>query len=304
MNKVWFLLGMILVSGLLAFAYWSASETNRTPPSPKTVARSDAVAPSYPHDPVKLQEWLRETHYELIYNDSTRAERWAPLLKKYCRQGCADCCGLYAVALQNLDCWEDAKEAAAACAAPDAPYCLFALARVYSHHQSDDRRALPLYEQACQADLAIACTNAGVSLALGRQMLKNPRRAAAYYRRACDADEPIGCTNLGLMLENGETGSSDPKEAAALYERGCANPLLYTRACVNLGVLLMEGVGVAQDDMRALSLFAESCDREDGRGCHYLALLHASGRGVPPNAEQAAALSAKACRLGYQEDCR
>lgn len=303
MKKVWLHLGITLIVGVAAFAWWSTSRREQPPTPPEMETPGGSADLSYPQDPAKLRQWLRETHYELVYNDASRAERWAPLLKKYCRQGCADCCGLYAVALQNLDHWDAAEEAAAGCAAPESPYCLFAMARIYSHHQNDDRQALPFYEQACTAGLTLGCTNAGVSLALGRQMIKNPQRAAAYYRQACEAGEPIACTNLGILLESKEIGPPDPAQAAALYRRSCSNRFSYTRGCVNLGVLLLTGSGIAPDEAGALPLFSKACERQDGRGCHYLALLHAEGRGTPRNEMKAAEFRAKACKQGYQEDC-
>ena len=303
MKRVLIFLALVIALGVVVFLWWRQSIQNEVHSDQIMEPPVQVGELTYPEDPEKLQQWLRETHYELIHNKEDRALRWEPLLKIYCSQGCVDCCGLFAYALQKLNRWEQARQVATEHSGADSPYSAFALARYYSHHLNDDLKALPLYKQACAKGLAISCTGAGVIHNLGRQVDKDHQKAIAFYRQACESGEPIACTNMGMLLESGAGVERDPRQAAELYRRSCQNTFQYTRGCINLGVLLIESDVIPKDDERALALFRTACRHRDGRGCYYLARLYESGRGIARDLPKAKELNNKACRLGYRTAC-
>ena len=55
---------------------------------------------------------------------------------------------------------------------------------------------------------------------------------------------------------------------------------------------------------RAAQLYRRACESGHARGCFQLSELLDAGRGVPVDAERAAALRAQACAAGYERACR
>jgi TPR repeat protein len=51
---------------------------------------------------------------------------------------------------------------------------------------------------------------------------KDPKRAVELYQKACDGDEMSGCSNLGVRYANGEGGlAKDRKRARELFSEAC-----------------------------------------------------------------------------------
>ncbi|MDP8223626.1 MAG: tetratricopeptide repeat protein [Candidatus Lernaella stagnicola] len=290
MKRLLLLALVVVAAGAFGWWYVSGNHTPRasakpTPPGP-TLAAADV---GYPTDPKRLAQWIDETVHELIYKKEKAARRWSPLLAGYCEQGCEDCCGLQAYALQILGQWEEAsayykRHASAA--------CLFAEAREFSHHRNEPEIALPLYERACHLGLLIACSNAGVILALGNGVPKNPDRAACLYLEACEGGEPIACANLAMLHESGAGPLTDDRKINVLYQRACEAG--YTRGCNRLGLRLRDALPQV-----AANFFYRSCEQGDMRGCLLLADTIAFDR---PN--EARQLYERACRGGYEPACR
>lgn len=214
MKRLFLLAALVVVAVPIG---WRLANRENARPTP---------TPTYPSDPAQLAQWVDETLHELIHKGEAGARRWLPLLRSYCEQGCGACCGLTAFALQHLDQWDDAAELAAACQAPE---CVYAQARELSHHRDQPAQALPLYRQACDAGLPIACSNAGVILAQGRGLAADVPTATALYERACTAGEAIACANLAMLLESRGDATNRPM---ALYRQACEAG--YTRGCERL----------------------------------------------------------------------
>lgn len=75
-------------------------------------------------------------------------------------------------------------------------------------------------------------------------------------------------------------------------------------ACIHLGLMHEYGRGVVQDHVHAAQLYEQALSwsshrREVSDALYYLAILYASGRGVPKNSQRAKQLLHEAAELGH-----
>jgi TPR repeat protein len=250
--------------------------------------------PTYPDDPARLDQWVGETLHELVHKKSAAAERWAALLTQYCGQGCDDCCGLQAYALQWLDRWD---EAALVAARSESKVALFARARDLEKRQDKPAEALPLFERACDQGLLLACSNVGALYALGHGVDQDATRAETFYLRACDGGEAIACVNFGLLLVSLEDPAPNRGRAILLFEKACLAG--YSRGCVELALATAATRSVA-----AYTLLEQACAQGDAQGCFEQSRALTAGRGVAADAVAAATLRRKSCAAGYEPACK
>ena len=89
--------------------------------------------------------------------------------------------------------------------------------------------------------------------------------AFALYQRACTASNARACSELGVMYLNGESVPRDPARAAQLFEASCRGN--HPRGCNNLGFVMVNGNGVPRDRDRGVQLLQAACRANDELAC-------------------------------------
>jgi TPR repeat protein len=98
---------------------------------------------------------------------------------------------------------------------------------------------------------------------------KDLKRALTLYQLACERDDSLGCNNIGVMWEGGRGGLvKDEARAAALYEKACAGGSV--NACSSLGWFLFQGRVVPKDEPRGIELLRKGCQGGNEWGCDRL----------------------------------
>lgn len=146
--------------------------------------------------------------------------------------------------------------------------------------QVDREAALDLYEQACSANVARACTFGGLlTLALNPKGLPQTEREQVVKRieRGCSAErEADACRHWGAWLSRGEHGvTKDGAKAATILGPICAQSASREDtafACYELGRLNEYGDGVARNVLGAGTFYQKACAVEHQGAC----LAHAS----------------------------
>ena len=83
--------------------------------------------------------------------------------------------------------------------------------------KKDYKKAVELYNKACDGKFADGCNNLGYMYANGKGVKRDVTRAMGYGRRACDAGSWVACGNFASVLEAG----SDRARAAQYYQKAC-----------------------------------------------------------------------------------
>jgi TPR repeat protein len=161
----------------------------------------------------------------------------------------------------------------------------------------------PLWERACENGSYLACSKAGIALALDPQGLGIPRdmpRGRRYLAKACAARFLPACgAGSALVFELKETASYATArqqliEACELHER---------ESCHYLGQAELDGTLGVRDEHAAGNYFWDACRDDWGPSCSALAYMHAKGIGTPVNFDQARKLTSRACVLEFQPAC-
>jgi TPR repeat protein len=160
--------------------------------------------------------------------------------------------------------------------------------------RKDRRRALVLFQDACQAGEAASCTTVG-----DRLPRRDRARAKALYEKACSGDDGAGCFRAGrLQAQVGEHG-----QAYASFVKACE--LEEHTGCVDAGALAEAGRGTARDPVKARELYKLACEVEEvAVGCPPLASLLARGLGGKRDWGEAVALNEMACAMKVEQGCR
>ena len=74
----------------------------------------------------------------------------------------------------------------------------------------DLKRAIALFEKACDGEVLEACEHLGLMHDQGIGMPSDPEKARQAYRFACDRHGAGSCVNLGLMVTEGEYATRPP----------------------------------------------------------------------------------------------
>jgi TPR repeat protein len=119
--------------------------------------------------------------------------------------------------------------------------------------------------------------------------------AARWYRLAAERGDAHAMASLGLMTADGRGVTKDTAAARTWFEKaaGLGEPT----AAYNLALLLLAS-GAEADVAMAARLLRIAAEAEIGDAQHALGVLHARGRGVPKNAEEAAKLYIRAAKNG------
>ncbi|ABB05938.1 tetratricopeptide repeat protein [Burkholderia lata] len=146
----------------------------------------------------------------------------------------------------------------------------------------DGRRAVQLFDKACQAGRMTGCANLGAAYMKGIGVHRDRQRAIALFREACSDGDSLGCFNLGVIYHTGQGVRRDLKRAATYYQTACDHD--DGESCSNLGKLRLGRKIGARDPKTAAQLFYRGCILNDAESCLYLGLAHQSGDGVRANA--------------------
>jgi hypothetical protein len=158
----------------------------------------------------------------------------------------------------------------------------------------DETRGFGLFERACEAGFAPACSQMAWAIEWGWAGRRDSARAAALYQRACDGGVVLSCYVIGLAYEEGQGVDRDLARAAELYQLACDGG--EGLGCRGVGHLFETGGGVPADAARAARLYEQGCAYEEPYACASLGLLYERGKGVPKDTARAAALYELGCR--------
>jgi uncharacterized protein len=172
---------------------------------------------------------------------------------------------------------------------------------LFHWERGDYGKALSLYKRACDAGESSACGNLGTMFKNGKGVPRSETRAAMFYRQACDAGNPPACGMLAALHEDGRGVPRDGKLALALQTRACEGK--FPRGCGDLGVVYREGKNTPKDLTKARDLFQRACDGGDQKGCTNLGQLYESGDGVAKDELKAFSLYLRACETDYPTAC-
>jgi len=138
-----------------------------------------------------------------------------------------------------------------------------------------------------------------IDKATGAPVPPDPQRALGMYRSACEASSARGCMRLADAHHQGML--DDPAEETRLYRRACESGA--NGGCVAAGRAFLDGRGVDPDAVQAADLFGRVCVRGNAPACFELARLYEAGEGVKADKDRAFQLFTKACKLGHDEGC-
>jgi serine/threonine-protein kinase len=139
------------------------------------------------------------------------------------------------------------------------------------------KKAIPLFDQACKAGHAQACSDLGYLYDWGPHFTKEDSvtqdfpRALKLLAKSCDAGNASGCGRLATMYDSGQGVAANFSKAAELNAKACDGGL--AAACNNLGVATLNGAGVPEDKEKARQLFKEGCDLGNQAACDWLKQL-------------------------------
>jgi uncharacterized protein len=169
----------------------------------------------------------------------------------------------------------------------------------------DPKRAISLYQQACDQGAGIGCFNIAVMYLDGNGVERDEAKAKALFAKAATlyegecAIDPSWCTNLAYLHDTGLLASGkDPAAALAWNRKGCDRG--DQPACVGIGQHELDGDGVTKDRDRALARFRAACDAGDWYGCS--ALVSATDPDLKDPATTVP-LVLRACDLGSSHSC-
>jgi TPR repeat protein len=88
--------------------------------------------------------------------------------------------------------------------------------------KSQYEKAIPLFDQACQAGYAQACGDLGGLYAHAHGVAKDLAQAATLYSKACDGGVGAACKKLGDAYSAGAGVGKDKQKAQQAYSKGCS----------------------------------------------------------------------------------
>jgi TPR repeat protein len=225
----------------------------------------------------------------------------------------------------------------------DIPGCFKRAQEVIRESPYNCDAALPLLEEACEAENSEACLTLGKVHQL--KVVSNPslERELKSLEKACEIGSENGCKTAAfalLALDEKE----EKKKGVSMLEAQCGKNMadscvalaslahdlegisektinskeliqkaqsLYeadcekdnARSCRSLGEILAKGLTSKQDLAKAAEYFEKGCGLEDGRACLLLGYCFESGKGVHADIENAKLMYRRSCDLQDGEGC-
>ena len=165
----------------------------------------------------------------------------------------------------------------------------------------DGRRALVLYNAACDGGYDYACTRVGSSHP------DAPQRAHAAFLEACDAGYGDPCLQAARVLAATPSLEAPPGEVERLEALGCARGSV--PACRDRALALLKEEGPESQALAlvlldpAVELLEGSCEMGDPRACFDLANLNSDSALPLGDLELARALFRRACDGDHGAAC-
>lgn len=196
---------------------------------------------------------------------------------------------------------EAVKRRAKECEGGDVEACMEAgeLQLAIAETTKDQQRALRHLERACKAKHWRGCQAIAYARGLGGKV--DEKRALALYQQYCDAGDLDSCCYLGQLAAEGHMVAQDPALALTRFDATCDRGS--GTCCRNAGIILASDHGLPVDPARALEYFQRSCDAGEPQGCLELAHSLEKGAGVPVDRERVLAAYLRACQLGHFGAC-
>lgn len=169
--------------------------------------------------------------------------------------------------------------------------------------EPDPAMAVKLVQEGCDRDYAKACGFLGYyySAAIGFDK-PDYAKALLYGRKACERDETPVCHNLAWLYLFGQGVEQDYGKAVELYSGACEREK-FASSCGNVAELVMVGAAPTQDMAKVLADVEASCEAGIAGACAIAGRFYRDGVQVERAPETAAALYAKACKLGDTFAC-
>ena len=152
----------------------------------------------------------------------------------------------------------------------------------------------------CRAARADGCMTLLAFLLKDEERLKAPD-APTILQQACAAQIGIACANLGLFYANGPIGARDDSDARRFMRAGCDGAV--AQACFAVAVMHKKGIGGPVNRNRSVELFAHACDLGWAEACETLATIIGDGDASAQPDQDAHTLRQRACRLGSDNAC-
>lgn len=90
-----------------------------------------------------------------------------------------------------------------------------------AHNSGDYTRAVELFENACEQNIAPGCFNLGIMYYKGRGIQKDYAKSAKFLEKTCALEGKVGCYILGTMYTKGEGVKKDFTQAKAFFKKAC-----------------------------------------------------------------------------------
>jgi uncharacterized protein len=230
--------------------------------------------------------------------------RGKPLLEQSCNAGVGEMCTVLGYAYdEGLAPVHDLRRAVAlyqrACELDSASGC-FNLACVLQE-EGKSKQANPIDERGCALGDMTSCLRAGMRFANGDAGRIDDAQAVEYLTKACTAEVALACSELGFLYDNGRQIPQNFSRAHELWMGACDKGV--GNACQLLGFAFRDGRGETKDLARAVSLLTRSCELDPATGCSELGLLCETGDGVAKDMKRAIALYRKGCAAGDFVGC-
>ena len=170
--------------------------------------------------------------------------------------------------------------------------------------KKDEKKALKLYEKACDVDrpgaylAGPACFRAGNAYALGYYGTKiDAERGRKYLEAACKDGDKDACKFAKMMRSY--TGENSTANLIKKCEKG------HARSCGEVGWRHYKGNrGTDKNGLKAVTYFTKGCDGKYAGACGMLGLVYEKGvKGVPKNATLSRRYYRKGCDGGVPVAC-
>jgi TPR repeat protein len=171
----------------------------------------------------------------------------------------------------------------------------------YVEKKAHPEQARAAFEKGCALDSPYSCLGFGTFL-LDQGKPGEQALALEKNQKACDGNMAEGCANLGYQYREGKGVSADPEKGFEHDTRACQ--LGSGIGCTWVGNVLLSGKGHAQDEPLAFKYYARACELDKRIGCYALGLSYLNGRGVDKDASKAREYLRVACDAGHAESCR
>ena len=156
-----------------------------------------------------------------------------------------------------------------------------------------------LLDKGCQLGDAESCFHLGSALLKGPGQ-PDPEAALTVYEKACAADHAQACSNASIMLHSGDGVEIDHSRVYPLAEKACSLEKSY---CSTLARGYAQGWFGEPDFEKAGDLFLEDCNAGGKVGCFSLSALLLGKKIMPNGRPTIASLSKKACESGIAQGC-